>query len=1621
MKLLHDKVSPLIDSQFPSFYREEGPLFVEFVRSYYEWLEQSGNPLYHSRHLLDYADIDSTLDSFLPYYQTKYLPGTPTTNIVSRRELIKHSSDIYRTRGTIQSLQLAFRMLYNEDVQVYYPGDDILKPSDGKWVTPRHIEVTVSDRTKTFVGRDVTGVTSGAKGFVERVDRRQANGRTVDIISLSNVKPNEITGQTFTAGELITNDGIHDGCPIVLGSMSSIVITSQGTGFVVGQIIDVISQRTGKSAKARVTSVGALTGKIEYQLIDGGFGYTLNASLFPGDETKVIISSNVISTALFSSSNVAVASFADQPSITQPITSIEYGANTFAPSAGQLIFGANSTAGIIATGIVLQANATANQIIVSPRTTSRLTIDTVVLPSTVTGSYSIGELVYQQVAGSNSAVGMVMQANSTTVVIDQYYGPFTSNASVYGVDSLCTSNTATVTTYDYSDTNFVDGSLSYVYVSGNTSANATSLTATRLNVSATVIGANTLAVGINDITVGGTFAFNANTGVDEDNEYILTTTPHKFANGDSVVYIANTGNTAIGGLSNGSTYYVINTSNTTHLQLSSSYGGSAIDLTAGTVSETGHTLTSPTKRVYTGSYAYVFSTACTDIRAEAAVISTGYPGAFQIGQITNIETIYIDKSLLSQSNTSGSPVLGVALNATAYGLTNVPSANLSSVIGVAVNNEQYQIGSVLSLTNKNPGNDNTSTPFLKITEAGIAALEKPGRNYLTLLSGSTSGTFRIGERVTQTVTEPIVVITYSTLNGTFSTSTKELVYQTRSDGNTVYGQIYNVDTVNSKLYILVANTSNTFNTTNTVVSVVNNSVNASVSSTLASSLSVVSKGEIIDITTLPGTVVPTQLHVKQLSLRNFVTGANVVGVETGSYGSVAGIGGDYTYGVIGDNAIVNPSSDITQGTLQSVEVSATGYFYDNGETVTLSYPGNPNTGEGVIRVDSVGFAEGYWRGEDGVLSSTKKIQDNEYYQEYSYEIQSGVDRTVYEPAVKSLTHVAGTKMFSKYNKAFLTETPVTVAYAVDSTTSSYAATFTLDAPWVPHSDDTSFTYAPIISYVDPDVTKTEGWPRQYPQTIAPTANAVISHPRLASNTVYDVNAGGALYSYGGLVDANTTNQEQKNHNYYMYWGERPFVVGAGNRMLSSMAGYYQGGGTIPTGGYQGQGVVYCKTYGSGGTTTVVEIQDPDYDNGGLFHKFGWCLGLNATGEYAYISAPGYNSSVGQIYVIRLADQSLIQTVVNPFSGTLTLFGSSFTVNSKYLIVSMVGAVCFYQIETDGTLTHIRNVTDNIYVQDLDNRHPGYIAYDANNDDRVAICRYPGYTSSTSIKIYDIPTGDVEHTISIPLEYRTPDAGKSGFGWNMVFNDDTMYISSPALVSNTYSDSSGRVYKYTISTSTFTEWFHCDQLRDYFILATAMPEYGITGLDCKRPAVGTYMAADWDRQILAIKSSGGWNVWTSNSAANTAVQIKESSTVTLVDMATQEIITSFTGSHPAAKVGGYDNYSDRVPIYWNSDGRLWFPVGTPTTEYSTIWPATPLYAGHLISFPDKETSTTLTLKDSSNTTIDQYSLLQSNAINSSLSVEYTTQQNTAAFASVYVGNTSYGNIASTTSTTKLILQ
>jgi hypothetical protein len=273
MSRIEKFVSSFIPQQFPSFYKDEGPNFIAFVKAYYEWLESTGQTLQHSRSLLDYNDIDTTEEQFLTYFKNTYLNSLPELILADKRLLVKHILDLYRSKGTPRSYELLFRILFNESIELYIPGNFLLKPSDGEWIVPRYIEVSDNDYLEKLIGKRIYNSSNNATAVVESVNQKIINDRFMHVLYLSS-----INGR-FKYGEKILSESVPEitlnNAPVILGSLTAVAIENGGGGFKQGDIVDVYG--TGISGKARIASVRDENGKVNFTLVNGGSGYSMNA------------------------------------------------------------------------------------------------------------------------------------------------------------------------------------------------------------------------------------------------------------------------------------------------------------------------------------------------------------------------------------------------------------------------------------------------------------------------------------------------------------------------------------------------------------------------------------------------------------------------------------------------------------------------------------------------------------------------------------------------------------------------------------------------------------------------------------------------------------------------------------------------------------------------------------------------------------------------------------------------------------------------------------------------------------------------------------------------------------------------------------------------------------------------------------------------------------------------------------------------------------------------------------------------------------------------------------------------------------------------------------------------
>ena len=222
------KIKDLVDRQLPQFIRTDHATFVTFIEKYYEWMEQNGYTYEAVSNLLKYKDVDYAIDSFLKFIQYEFLHHVPDDLETDKRKFLKHVREFYRAKGTDPSFRTWFRAMFNEEIEIYYPGNDLVKVSDGKWDAVTVIRITATAGNPFDLNsRNITGGTSGATAVVESVLQFYEGSNNVYELQLSS-----ITG-TFQAAESVT--GTSTANVAIAGTVYSIVtgvtITNAGSGY----------------------------------------------------------------------------------------------------------------------------------------------------------------------------------------------------------------------------------------------------------------------------------------------------------------------------------------------------------------------------------------------------------------------------------------------------------------------------------------------------------------------------------------------------------------------------------------------------------------------------------------------------------------------------------------------------------------------------------------------------------------------------------------------------------------------------------------------------------------------------------------------------------------------------------------------------------------------------------------------------------------------------------------------------------------------------------------------------------------------------------------------------------------------------------------------------------------------------------------------------------------------------------------------------------------------------------------------------------------------------------------------------------------------------------------------
>ena len=246
-------------------------------------VQYRGNPVQNIQQLLEYADSDNTIYDFLDNMRDSFMKSIPynLADDVDKRKLIQNIKQLYKAKGTTRGHQLLMRLLFDEDSEVNYPSEKMLRVSDSGWLVKDILRVTISSTVEAseFEGQKISGVESEATSIVETTQTLVEGGVTFSEFDLDN----DQTVGTFTIGEQIT--AISNSTDLTIrATVKSIVtggtISDRGSYYTDDQTVHIPTGSSAGNGEATAKVDAISLGEVDGFIVDdAGTGYVVGDAL----------------------------------------------------------------------------------------------------------------------------------------------------------------------------------------------------------------------------------------------------------------------------------------------------------------------------------------------------------------------------------------------------------------------------------------------------------------------------------------------------------------------------------------------------------------------------------------------------------------------------------------------------------------------------------------------------------------------------------------------------------------------------------------------------------------------------------------------------------------------------------------------------------------------------------------------------------------------------------------------------------------------------------------------------------------------------------------------------------------------------------------------------------------------------------------------------------------------------------------------------------------------------------------------------------------------------------------------------------------------------------------------
>lgn len=284
-----EKSSIGVKYTLPEFIQNDYDQFVTFIEKYYEYMDSDGNPI---NVLLNkkYNDIDDLSADELDKRAEELTSNFPQLLQTDRKTLLKNVKNIYETKGSERSIKAYFKLLYNQEVEIFYPSKTILKASDGVWIERKSVKALSGYNNYEVLNLNSALVdiiyfeTAGVESLPRKIEASVIKSEKTTYTSPQSY---EIFLELPPGTTSIPGPGAQATATatVVGGEITGVTVVSGGYDYTAAPTVVFTGDGTGATATATVSN-GAIT---NIEIVTAGSGYTSATVSFDTTNVRSLI------------------------------------------------------------------------------------------------------------------------------------------------------------------------------------------------------------------------------------------------------------------------------------------------------------------------------------------------------------------------------------------------------------------------------------------------------------------------------------------------------------------------------------------------------------------------------------------------------------------------------------------------------------------------------------------------------------------------------------------------------------------------------------------------------------------------------------------------------------------------------------------------------------------------------------------------------------------------------------------------------------------------------------------------------------------------------------------------------------------------------------------------------------------------------------------------------------------------------------------------------------------------------------------------------------------------------------------------------------------------------------